>query len=226
MTIFTFDELPDEEVLLEPRRVKGSGLQPVRLSVGGPFPVPLDDGSVDPDDHELRNFINHEAATHAYWLVRLACTFQAESDEPFVRAWLNLKLARDDGKAEPEPVAWSMTPFALLQLRDSPWTIKVGASAKILNAETEWHPGAKAQAAVLAIGELEATPGWEFARTDAAPLSGTQRLAFVLRAPRDVPTMGELSVDATIRRRRMGVIPHSARFPSGPAKHFRVTSAG
>jgi hypothetical protein len=48
----------------------------------------------------------------------------------------------------------------------------------------------------------------------------------VLRAPRGVPTMGELSVDATIRRRRMGVIPHRARFPSGPAKHFRVPSAG
>src|SRR5579863_6598062 len=126
MTVFTFDELPDEEVLLEPRRAKGPGLQPIRLSVGGPFPVPLDDGSVDPDDHELRNFINHEAATHAYWLVRLACTFQAESDEPFIKAWLNFKLARDDGRAEPEPVAWSMTPFSLLQLRDSPWKIKVG----------------------------------------------------------------------------------------------------
>jgi hypothetical protein len=119
-----------------------------------------------------------------------------------------------------------MTPFSLLQLRDSPWTIKVGVNAKILNAETEWHPGATAQAAVLAVGELEATPGWEFARTDTAPLSGTQRLAFVLRASRDVPTVGELSVDATIRRRRMGVIPHRACFPSGPAKHFRVPSAG
>ena len=223
MTIFTFDDLPGEEVLLEPRRSKGPGLQPEsRLTVGGPFAVPLDEGAVDPADYELRSFINREAATNTYWLVRLNCTFRADDDEPFSRAWVNLTLTREDSQADPQPVAWSMRPLSLLQVHEIPWTIKMGINAKILNAEAEWHPAGKTRPAVLAMGELEPRPGWDFSATESSPLVGVQRLALVLRAPRDIAIVGELSVDAIIRRRRFGLIPHHSRFPTGPAAPFRI----
>jgi hypothetical protein len=61
---------------------------------------------------------------------------------------------------------------------------------KILNVEAEWHPGGMTQAAVLALGKLEPSAGWEFAKTPAAPLLGSQRLAMVVRAPCGVETVG------------------------------------
>jgi hypothetical protein len=173
MTILTFEDLPGKEVLFEPRRSKGPGLQPApRLTVGGPFAVPLDD-AIDPDDHELRRFIDHEAATHTYWLVRLNCTLRADDDEPFHKAWMNLTLTREDSRPEPLPVAWSMRPLSLLQVREIPWIIKIGINAKILNAEAEWHPGGKTQPTVLAMGELEPSPVGTSRRQTAHPSSAS-----------------------------------------------------
>jgi hypothetical protein len=226
MTMLSFDDLPETEVLLEPRRSKGVGLAPAsRLTVGGPFATPLDADTADPDDHELRAFIASEASTYAYWLVLLSCTFRGDDGEPFSRASVNLTLLRKDGKEDSVPVAWSMRPASLLQLRPIPWTIRLGMSLKILNVETEWHPGDRTQAAVLALGELEPSPGWEFTKTPASPLLGTQRLATVVRAPRGVETVGELSVDALITRRRFGLVPHTSMFPTGPTKPFRIPPA-
>ena len=223
-----FDDLPGEEVLLEPRRSKGPGSEPTpRLTVGGPIAVPLDDDAIDSADHELRSFIDHhEAATHAYWLVRLNCTFRANDEEPFSRAWVNITLTREDSQPELQPLAWSMRPLSLLQVHEIPWTIKIGLNAKILNAEAEWHPSGKTRPAVLAMGELEPNPGWDFSATDSSPLVGVQRLALVLRAPYDITTVGELSVDAIVRRRRFGLIPHSGRFPTNPAALFRIPLPG
>src|SRR5262249_19143215 len=106
-----------------------------------------------------------------------------------------------------------------------PWSIRLGMNLKILNIETEWHPGDSTQAAVLALGELEPSPGWEFTKTPVSPLLGTQRLVTVVRAPRGVETVGELSVDALITRRRFGLVPHTSMFPTGPTKSFRIPPA-
>jgi hypothetical protein len=226
MTTLSFDDLPETEVFLEPKRTKGAGPAAApRLTVGGPFPTALSADTADPDDHELRAFLASEARTHAYWLVLLSCTFRRDDDEPFSRASVNLTLRRDDGKEEPAPVAWSMRPTSLLQVRPIPWTIKLGITLKILNVETEWHPGDRTQAAVLALGELEPNAGWEFSKTPAAPLLGTQRLAMIVRTPRGVKTVGDLSVDALITRRRFGLVPHTSMFPTGPAKPFLLPAA-
>src|SRR5262249_441892 len=142
---------------------------------------------------------------------------------------------RKDRKEDSVPVAWSMRPASLLQLRPIPWSIRLGMNLKILNIETEWHPGDSTQAAVLALGELEPSPGWEFTKTPVSPplgpktprsaRPGTQRLVTVGRAPRGVETVGELSVDALITRRRFGLVPHTSMFPTGPTKSFRIPPA-
>jgi hypothetical protein len=216
-------DLPEADVLLEPERIKGGGLDPARrLTIGGPLTIPLDEGTADPNDHELRAFMTQEAGTYAYWQVLLSCTFRRDDDEPFASASVNLTLAREDGKPEPAPVAWSMRPLSLLQLRPIPWSVKLGTSVHFLTAEAEWHPGDKTEPAVLALGELEPTPGWDFSKTAASPLLGSQRLTLIVRAPVGVATAGELSVDAGIIRRRSGVVPHASLFPTGRTLPFRI----
>jgi hypothetical protein len=56
---------------------------------------------------------------------------------------------------------------------------------------------------------------WEFTRTALHEIRGSQRLAAVVRTPRDAPTSGSIELRATLTRKKFGMFAFRAAVDNG-----------
>src|SRR4051794_33336749 len=233
------DDLDERDLVLEPRLrpVRGSDAgdpdarRPLmqRLAVGGPRTIPLTPetlyrGELEP---EARRVFAHQGAAFDFYLVHLTCTFRPVNDEPFMTAAVTIEL-RGPASAEQEPIAWSMQPERLTTTRWLSTSIKLTPALKIIGVGLEGEAGRSEQweshdVFVQALYEGLPTPTWELTTTRTAPIDGMQRFALIVRAPKATTTQALVTIRATVRRRRWGVIPYHAAFPAGaPALEFQL----
>ncbi|QTE00782.1 hypothetical protein [Streptomyces cyanogenus] len=189
--------------------------QPGRIALGRPVCLPLDLATVD---EEARIFLSGRPDS-AFWLLALVCSFRAVEDEPMESAWLNVRLrtVRPAG-AEP-PTAWSMEPLALADAVEVSKTVSLDAELKLTSvlvpievgpsAGREWTRSyERSETYVQAHAEGSAQPSWFFTRTPVREIDGVHRLRTVVELPATAVGEAEVSVGATLKLKRCGLIPY------------------
>jgi hypothetical protein len=207
-------------VPLQLRTVRGSTDVPASLDdlivVGEPLSRPLTKGAAK-DDNELSGFIEAESGSWRYHLITFSCTFAPSDDLHIASAWLQIVLANGREPDAAHPIATSMEPVKLDEIRPISATAKITIPCVFvpeisLTGSTEIRD-------ILLEARYEGTskPAWHFNETRKSRLSGIQRLRLIVRTPVNVNVTGILSVGATVRYKRFGVRAFSYRSQgSGP----------
>jgi len=228
----TFHDLTLEA---EPRVTRGKGSLPEHLlngwvSLGEPVAVSITSGDLFKDDDALRQLVEAQSAKYRYHLIYLACTFRAREGEPFVNAYLEVRLAHLNGDQEKQPIAISMRPFRLENPVEISRTVNLGASVplvpQVINAETgiELTETATQQDIFLeALNEGQSNPVWGFYRTARAEIRGMHRLFLITRTPTEVAGTGTVKLSATVQRKHFGIIPYIDPYPNSPQQSFHLT---
>lgn len=172
-----------------------------RIAVGRPHIRRLTSADAG-SDGELARFIESESTAWDHFLVALSCTFVSDDEQRLATAWLRLTLTTPgDGDG---PVASSMDPLVLDEIRVLPFTIKLTVPCVISSEVSLQGERGKREIAVQALYEGTARPAWTFAETSTRRLHGVQRLRLVVRGPVAQPVKGDIDVGATVRHRRLG----------------------
>jgi hypothetical protein len=184
---------------------------PARVSLGGPFAVPVTAGMVK-DDDDLRVFAAAEAGVHAYHLVHLAATFtSAPGDPPFASAEIELLLSASGtgpDAADP-PVAWSMQPQRVTDDQTAETTWKFGPELTLegvgvkLGSVEHTRTRTVPRVAVEALRLLQPDPGWRVSATTARPVAGTYRFVLVVRARHAAAVHLFVTMRTTVRQRSL-----------------------
>jgi hypothetical protein len=207
-------------VPLHLRTVRGSADVPASLDdlivVGEPLSRSLTKEATK-DDNELSGFIDAESGRWRYHLVAFSCTFASSDDLHIASAWLQIALANDRGADAAQPIATSMEPLKLDEIRPVSATAKIAIPC-VFVPEISLTGSTEIRDILLeARYEGTSTPAWHFKETRKSRLSGIQRLRLIVRVPVDVDVTGTLSVGATVRYKRFGVRAFSYRSKgSGP----------
>ncbi len=153
---------------------------PIAMVLAQPLAIPLDAQQVE-SDPTLRAFIAQESAD--FYLVHLACSFEASWIRPVRSATMAVTLA--EPTAPSPPVAWSMMPLSEWDEVEASSGVKLGVDLKLASASLETSRKAtRKRAALLAYGELTSEPWWQIIRRRSRPVLGSQRFIIVIRAAR------------------------------------------
>ncbi|WP_117208562.1 hypothetical protein [Allorhizocola rhizosphaerae] len=157
-----------------------------------------------PDDRELSGFIASEASRCDYYLLGLSCTLISDEQESLALAWLRVNLI-STGTGDDEPVAHSLDPLLLDEIRTLSYSVKLTVPCVItpefaIQGERRTH-----QAAVTALGEGQSSFAWEFREIPGRPPHGVQRLRAVIRMPSSGTAEARIDAGATIRHRRLNM---------------------
>lgn len=221
---------PQQRVMLGGRAGGVAEPLPERISIGQAKCGAVERARVDA---ETRRFLDGKTAS-AFWLLELTCSFIADEGEPLERAWLKLQLTASPPEAA-EPLAWSMEPRSLgdpekvskktsfdasLKLKSE--TVPLEAGPAVSRETTREHT--KQVPFVEAHGEGTATPSWIFDRTPITEIRGIHHLRTIVEAPAAGTTEGKISIGATVRRKRLGLVPYEADLEDLP-EHRSITLA-
>jgi len=170
-----------------------------RVILGDPAVRHLSPDSVGAD-HELRLFVADEAAHTAYWLVQFTCSFEHDDDLPFTKAWLQLELTSDVGRA----VAHSMEPIRQSTNRTISWKASLTVPCVLVGLEAG---GDRTTYEVFCEAHAEGSPkpAWRFYRTSSTKVRGPQRLRLVVRTPAAGDLSAAARFGATATHRRLGL---------------------
>lgn len=213
-------EGPGHAVPLQLRTVRGNAYVPASLDdlivVGEPLSRPLTKETTK-DDNELSGFIEAEAGSWRYHLVTFSCTFAPSDDLHIASAWLQIGLANAREADAAHPIATSMEPVKLDEIRPISATAKIKIPC-VFVPEISLTGSTEIRDTLLeARYEGTSKPAWHFNETRKSRLSGIQRLRLIVRVPVHVDVTGILSVGATVRYKRFGVRAFSYRSQgSGP----------
>lgn len=215
----------EERALLGGRGVTGvPGSLTERVSLGRPLCHALDVAAVDA---ESRPFLEERKGS-AFWLLGLTCSFLAVDDEPIEKAWLQVTLETVTPEGAEEPTAWSMEPQRLTSPVQVARSAKLDLSLKLASelVPIDVGPGAGREKTetftkdlpfVEAHREGTAKPSWIFNRTKAADVRGVHRLRAVVEVPTGSVGRASVGVGATLKLKKLGVIPYRQDLKDLPA---------
>jgi hypothetical protein len=227
-------ELPEvtwHRVDLNPRTVKG-GTQPEprdslpeRMSVGEPIVLRITPALIG-NDQTLASYLEQEGRDFDFLMVRLGCTFLPADGETFVSAWIRLLLERLDG-GDPEPIAWSMQPDRVVDVVKQTRGIEIGPELQLepvglgatYSRDTEVN---RKEYFIQAFNLLQPDPRWRFTPTRSTSISGSYLLTLVIRAPKDTEAEATMDLGASVRRKRLGIIPYQVAVPNS-IRVFSIT---
>lgn len=224
----TMLEVPEGEaipLLLDLRTVRGRPAPAVpfrlegRIAIGQPQVRRLTAAAAG-SDADLAHFIQAESINWDYFLAALSCTFVSDNDHQLVTAWLRLTLTCPGGSGDNDPIACSMDPLALDEIRVLPYSVKLTVPCVISSEISIQGDRSKRETAVQALYEGTNKPAWTFAETSTKPLHGVQRLRLVIRAPAGHLVKGHIEVGATARYRRLGINAFSYTMPETDIPEF------
>ncbi|MHA6765556.1 hypothetical protein [Streptacidiphilus sp. PAMC 29251] len=207
-SIFTVPDLTFDDVDWEPRRVLGSyplgGDPPARSTIGHSDVEHLTPQATGIDER-LRRHLIQEAATHAYFLLHLSCTFRP-GGAPLTGAVLAVRLApQGDGVAS----VWSMQPSAVATRVKHSHTVSLSPTVKLLptiiEAELKTERSIEYESEnwyLKAAGDGEPTAEWYFRRTADVDLIGSHALTLVGRVPAATTTVIQIGLQAEIEKLR------------------------
>lgn len=229
-------ELAEVDVMLEPdmdevrlRLGEGNVKRPSALhgifTLGIPIVQPVTTALAG-DDMALQAFLVEERAAARFFLVHLSCSFRPPKGADFEEAWVTVHLRTDDGEtAASTAISWSMNPRRETRVASRSRTLKLDAKLSFIEASAEFGDEGEADEVFIeSFGLREATCTWEFRRTHAQALRGSQSLALVARCPTHTETSGLVEVQATLRMRKFGLIPFWANMPEHEPISFSLGS--
>ncbi|MFJ2186418.1 hypothetical protein ACIOJE_00475 [Kitasatospora sp. NPDC087861] len=167
-------------------------------------------------DEEWLDFLESESAHSDYLLLSLVCAFRpSDNDDPFVDAGLGIRLEAPDEPADRQPIAWSIAPKKRLAPGGGVGgRIALTAKLAIIESTLDVTPNQQQeQLFLVGMGERDSDPEWRFKATSSVPLIGDETLTVVVKAPTGATVRAHVSVAATVRQRRLGLIPYRAELP-------------
>lgn len=187
-----------------------------RISLGTPVVRPLTAAQAAEGDEDWADFLESQAGQYDYLLLSLVCSFRPSPDgTPFVDAGIGIRLEAPGEPADLQPIAWSISP----KKRAFPVTpstqLKLTAKLMLVEAGVEYTPeqGGREELFVVGMGERDSDPEWRFSATSGTPLVGDESLALIVRVPAGVPARAHITLAATVKQRRLGLIPYRAVLP-------------
>ena len=170
------------------------------------------------DDRELKHFLDAEAGSFDYHLIRLVCTFIDKTEERFESAWIKVDLSRVDDREDPDsqPVAWSVEPERLSRPSGIVHGVEVTVPAKLVTAAYRRQATAGEQTYLQAKFVASSRPTWYLTRTREYAIDGDVDLRVVARIPSGIQACADFSAGAAIRRRIGKIIPHVADLQDPP----------
>ena len=220
----TFPSLEEHPLDLVPSRVTRGGASdrlPHGVTIGGPQTRPLTPDTLDGDDAELKHFLASEQGTWDYHLILLVCTFHRHPDGPFTDGLLGVTF--------PPASAWSLAPDRDAHIVKVGRSVKLGAKAAFGVVEVGPEVGRtdeveKDEVFIQSYGAGDSEPYWELRTTRKRGLEGDHNLTIVARAPAGTDVEGTVSVEATLRGKKLGVIPYKAAAPAEDPVTFRLAA--
>jgi hypothetical protein len=186
------------------------------VSVSAPVVGPLDIDKAARNYPHLSAYLQQRRHTHELKTLSIACSFASRS-HPLLRAAIVISLTRDDQATDHTPIAWCLQPDRVDKpVRTLPtklsFDIAVPPKAKVEVGPAQEDPN-RERYVILAHGEGTATPEWLFRRMSKHDFDGTHWLGMIVLLPRKTPVTADIALTATIRDKKLGVIPCSADLP-------------
>ncbi|MEO3773986.1 hypothetical protein [Micromonospora sp. B9E7] len=208
--------LHEVDLVLEPRlhapdapsRVLG------RVSLGSPVVRQLTAASAT-SDPDWREFLEAESEHSTYLMLSLFCAFRAApGSDPIVDAAVGVHLKAPDAPADRQPIAWSINPKRRSHVVPRTGRISLTAKLTIIESTVEYAPdGSGEELFVVGMGEHDSDPEWRFRAVSGAPLIGDEELTIVVKTPAGTPARADVTVAATVKHRRLGLLPYRADLP-------------
>ncbi|MFI6153041.1 hypothetical protein ACIBCA_10140 [Kitasatospora sp. NPDC051170] len=166
-------------------------------------------------DEEWLGYLESESAHSDYLLLSLVCAFRpADNEDEFVDAGVGIQLEAPDEPEDRQPIAWSIAPKKRTSPAGRVGRIALTAKLAIVESTLDVTPNQQHEHLFLVgMGERDSDPEWRFKATSAAPLIGDETLTIVVKAPAGAAVRAHVSVAATVRQRRLGLIPYRADLP-------------
>jgi hypothetical protein len=230
MTQLDLADAPLESITLglEQRVTLGAAVQAPseqddRISLGRPACVALDVGTVD----EAAQIFLQGRPESTFWLLALTCSFRAVDDEPIEKAWIEVQLETVEPPGSEAPTAWSMEPLSLSNPMQISQVTKLDGSLKLTSTlvPIEVGPSVGREKTVefetlapFVEAHREGTPrpAWIFSRTKVTDVRGVHRLRTVVDLPAGTSGRAEISAGASLRLKRLGLIPYRAKLDQLP----------
>lgn len=207
----------DVDLVLEPRLHVPGAPERVggRVSLGAPMVRPLTAAAAAAGDADWRPFLEAEGRDSVYLLLSLFCTFRADPDsDAIVDAAVGIQLEAPDAAADRQPIAWSIAPKRRSRAVNRAGRVALTAKLAIVESTVEYAPDlAGEEVFVVGMGERDSDPEWRFRATGGFPLIGDEELTVVVKAPAGVPARASVTLAATVRHKRLGLIPYRAALP-------------
>ncbi|WP_030746965.1 hypothetical protein [Streptomyces sp. NRRL S-31] len=187
-----------------------------RISMGTPLVRPLTAAQAAEGDGDWQDFLESQAGQYDYLLLSLVCSFRpSPGGAPFVDAGIGIRLEAPDEPADRQPIAWSISPKRRALPVTPSTQLKLTAKLMLVEAGVEYTPeqGGREELFVVGMGERDSDPEWRFSATTGTPLVGDESLALIVRVPADVPALAHITMAATVKQRRLGLIPYRAELP-------------
>lgn len=165
-------------------------------------------------DEHWRDFLESESAHSDYLLLNLVCAFRPADDDPFVDAGVGIRLEAPDEPSDRQPIAWSIAPKKRVVPAGRVGKLALTAKLAIVESSLEVTPDQQREHLFLVgMGERDSDPEWRFRATSAAPLIGDETLSIVVKAPSGTPVRAHVSIAATVKQRRLALLPYRADLP-------------
>jgi hypothetical protein len=224
MTIIDLPTGPvhDIDLVVEPRLQAVEAPERVHglISLSTPTVYPLTGEEAAARDAEWGGFLKAEAAHSDYCLLGLVCRLRPASDgDTFEDAAVGIRLESPGQPADRQPIAWSIAPKERIypSASTSPPQITIGATLGIAQVQVPVpipvpnHGDATPY--LVGMGERESNPEWRLHATSGRALLGDESLTVMVKIPVGQPAYAHLSLAATIKQKRFGLIPYRADLP-------------
>ncbi|MFC8566204.1 hypothetical protein ACFUIW_10615 [Streptomyces sp. NPDC057245] len=189
-----------------------------RVSLGTPVVRPLTAAQAAEGDGDWQDFLESQVGRYDYMLLSLVCSFRPARDgSPFVDAGIGIRLEAPDEPTDRQPIAWSISPKKrAAPVSPSVTQLKLTAKLMLVEAGVEYAPeqGSREELFVVGMGERDSDPEWRFSATADTPLVGDESLALIVRVPTGVLARAHITMAATVKQRRLGLIPYRAELPA------------
>jgi hypothetical protein len=187
-----------------------------RISLSTAVVHPLTAEEAAAGEAEWLGFLTAEASRSDYLLLSLTCAFRPPANgDPFADAAVGVLLESVDEPADRQPIAWSVSPKKRSHPVERATTISLSAKLAIIESSLELAPGqGREDVFVMGMGERDSDPEWRIRPTSRHPLIGDETFTMIVKATTGAAVQAHVTVAATIKHRRFGLIPYRADLPA------------
>lgn len=187
-----------------------------RVSLSTAVVHPLTAEEAAAGEAEWLGFLTAEASHSDYFLLSVTCAFRPPAHgDPFSDAAVGVLLESPGEPADRQPIAWSISPKERSHPVERATTVGLSAKLAIVETTLEVAPGqGREELFVIGMGERDSDPEWRIKATSRHPLIGDETFTLIVKAAAGAPVQAHMTVAATIKHRRFGLIPYRADLPA------------